>query len=69
MIDPAADYTTREVSEAYKIKEQTLKNWRAMGRGPKFHKIGTRAVRYSGIELINFRGQPRSSTSEPNATA
>lgn len=37
--------TSREVSEALKVTEATLADWRYRGRGPRFVKLG-RLVRY-----------------------
>lgn len=44
----------REVAEIYKIAVRTLRNWRSLGMGPKFVKIGPRCVRYSRNELAAF---------------
>lgn len=38
--------TTRETAELVGFKEQTLKNWRATGRGPAFIRVNGRSVRY-----------------------
>jgi len=32
----------------------TLRNWRALRRGPRFHKIGLRMVRYHRADLLAF---------------
>lgn len=33
-------YTTAEVEELTGIKQQTLANWRYLGKGPRFVKVG-----------------------------
>ncbi len=43
--------TEKEVAELLAIHVQTLRNWRHLGRGLPYCKIGT-AVRYD-IEIIN----------------
>jgi predicted DNA-binding transcriptional regulator AlpA len=39
--------TTREVAEMLGLKPDTVKIWRMQGKGPKWQKVGTKAVRYS----------------------
>jgi hypothetical protein len=33
---------------------RTLRNWRALGKGPKYRKIGQRLVRYHRADLAAF---------------
>lgn len=35
----------------------TLRNWRALGKGPAFRKIGERLVRYHRADLAAFIGE------------
>jgi hypothetical protein len=36
------------------IEVRTLRNWRALGKGPRFVKVGERMVRYLRAELVAF---------------
>jgi predicted DNA-binding transcriptional regulator AlpA len=42
--------TEREVAEVTKISLATLRRWRLLGRGPRFHKLGA-CVRYRHSEV------------------
>lgn len=35
---------------------RTLRNWRALGKGPRYRKIGQRLVRYHRADLAAFIG-------------
>ncbi len=35
---------------------RTLRNWRTLGKGPRFRKIGQRLVRYHRADLAAFSG-------------
>ena len=41
---------TDQAAEFLRLKPQTLANWRVMGKGPAFHKCGSRVV-YSEKDL------------------
>jgi predicted DNA-binding transcriptional regulator AlpA len=54
-----ADYPDRlltpaEASEVTGVAVQTLSNWRASGRGPRYVKFGRRTVRYPRDALEEF---------------
>jgi Helix-turn-helix domain len=34
---------------------RTLRNWRALGKGPRYRKIGARMVRYHRADLAEFQ--------------
>lgn len=34
---------------------RTLRNWRALGKGPRYRKIGSRMVRYHRADLAEFQ--------------
>jgi hypothetical protein len=68
MIDPRVSYTSAELADALKHSEQTPRHWRVNGEGPRFYKFGKRVL-YDGADVVEWLGQPRSSTSEPNPTA
>jgi predicted DNA-binding transcriptional regulator AlpA len=42
-------YTTREIADILKLKQQTLKLWRRKGKGPKFVKIEGKMIRYPSV--------------------
>ena len=46
--------TEREASAYLGISIGTLGNWRSVGRGPLYCKIGGYAVRYSSEDLRDF---------------
>jgi predicted DNA-binding transcriptional regulator AlpA len=45
--------TEKEVAKVGDFSVQTLRNWRHLGKGPAYHKIG-RAIRYSETDVIQF---------------
>lgn len=53
-MDPAA---RDEKYTAYKlgVKVQTLRNWRHLGKGPAYLKIGERMVRYLDEDIDAFK--------------
>ena len=56
---------TREAAQVLKLKPATLAQWRWMGKGPRFRKIGN-AVRYAVRDLEDYvEQQARTSTSDP----
>lgn len=46
--------TPKEVAREYRLSEQTLANWRAQRQGPKYIRIGDRAVRYRRADIGAF---------------
>lgn len=42
---------TQEVATLLGLKKQTLEKWRSMGQGPKFVKLGNRAIRYRATDI------------------
>lgn len=46
--------TTAEAAEHLRLSPRTLERWRAEGIGPKFIKMGPRAVLYAPTELASF---------------
>lgn len=51
---PGDILTPREASAEYRLAERTLANWRAKGEGPRFMKLGKRAVRYRRADIEAF---------------
>ena len=45
--------TTRELSEYWEVRMQTLQKWRITGEGPIYFKIGNR-VRYPRYAIIHY---------------
>lgn len=57
--------TTDELASRLGLKTQTLAVWRLKGQGPRFVKIGLRAVRYSENDVNDWLGKRgRQNTSE-----
>lgn len=44
----------REAAAILDAEVRTLRNWRALGKGPRFRKIGQRMVRYYRADLAAF---------------
>lgn len=44
----------REAAAILHAEVRTLRNWRALGKGPRFRKIGQRMVRYHRADLAAF---------------
>ena len=44
----------REAAAILAAEVRTLRNWRTLGKGPRFHKIGERMVRYHRADLAAF---------------
>ena len=44
----------REAAAILKAAVRTLRNWRALHKGPKYRKIGERMVRYHRADLAAF---------------
>jgi hypothetical protein len=44
----------REAAAILAAEVRTLRNWRALGKGPRFYKIGQRMVRYHRDDLAAF---------------
>ena len=53
---PHVFYTTCQCAAILGIKPGTLEAWRSTGRGPKlrFRRIGSRAIRYLGRDVLAF---------------
>lgn len=41
-------------AERMTVKVQTLRNWRHLGKGPPYIKVGGRAIRYSEEDIEAF---------------
>ncbi|MEY8655214.1 helix-turn-helix transcriptional regulator [Brachybacterium paraconglomeratum] len=46
--------TPPEAAELLGIAPQTLANWRSMGKGPRFVRVGSRSVRYRLSDLLAY---------------
>ncbi len=46
--------TEAQVSEMTALALSTLRNWRALGRGPEYLKVGGTAVRYKKSDVEKF---------------
>ena len=54
-----------ELSQRMSIAEQTLNNWRSLGKGPRFIRCG-RLIRYAVADVESWlEDQRRRSTSDP----
>ncbi|MDX9788029.1 MAG: helix-turn-helix domain-containing protein [Desulfobacterales bacterium] len=49
----------KQVAEELRIKVQTLRNWRHLGKGPAYLKLGSRAIRYRKEDCEAFAFQRR----------
>lgn len=58
--------TTAEAVERLGLSPRTVEMWRITGDGPRYRKLGRRAVRYAESELAAFAAaNTRDSTSRP----
>lgn len=59
--------TEKQVEEQYGLRVRTLQNWRSLGEGPQYIKVGKRLVRYRVEDLDRFMESHRVVTidSEP----
>ncbi|HKR77507.1 MAG TPA: helix-turn-helix domain-containing protein [Rhodanobacter sp.] len=55
-IEPGDLLTEQEAAATLNCAIRTLRNWRALRKGPRFHKIGARLVRYRRADLLAFIG-------------
>lgn len=53
-IQPGDLLDEKEAAAVLAVAETTLRNWRALKQGPRFHKIGGRLVRYLRSDLAAF---------------
>jgi len=62
-VDNRAMLTTREAAAALGVEPQTLNIWRRDNKGPVYHRVGTRAIRYNLADIEEFRDRHRIVTS------
>ncbi len=43
--------TESDLSAILKVSVKTIRNWRLLGRGPKFHKLNNYSVRYRFTDI------------------
>lgn len=53
-LEPGDLIDEREAAASLGISALTLRNWRTRGKGPRYHKIGARMVRYRRADLAAF---------------
>jgi hypothetical protein len=54
VLEPGDLVDEREAAAILAAEVRTLRNWRALGKGPRYHKIGQRMVRYLRADLTTF---------------
>jgi hypothetical protein len=54
-IEPGDLLTEQEAATALSCAVRTLRNWRALRKGPRYRKIGARLVRYHRADLADFQ--------------
>lgn len=60
-----ANLRTEEAAKILGVSKFTLERWRVVGGGPRFYRIGARAVRYRLSDLLAFtEAGARNNTSE-----
>jgi hypothetical protein len=58
--------TTAEAAQVLRLSERSLERFRTAGIGPRFLRLGRRAIRYTGLDLRDYKERcARCSTSEP----
>jgi predicted DNA-binding transcriptional regulator AlpA len=53
-LQPGSLVDEREAAAILGAEVRTLRNWRALGKGPRYCKIGQRLVRYHRADLASF---------------
>ncbi|MGL6087131.1 MAG: helix-turn-helix transcriptional regulator [Enterobacterales bacterium] len=46
--------TAKDAALRTGLSVKTLNDWRWQGKGPKYYKVGTKAVRYATADLDSF---------------
>lgn len=54
-LEPGDLVDEHEAAATLDIAVRTLRNWRALRKGPKYRKIGARLVRYHRADLAAFQ--------------
>lgn len=54
-IEPGDLVTEHEAAAILSTAVRTLRNWRALRKGPRYRKIGARMVRYHRADLAAFQ--------------
>lgn len=54
-IEPGDLIDEREAAAILSTAVRTLRNWRALRKGPRYRKIGARMVRYHRADLAEFQ--------------
>lgn len=54
LLQPGDLVGEREAAAILCAEVRTLRNWRALGKGPHFRKVGQRMVRYHRADLAAF---------------
>lgn len=54
-LEPGDLVDEREAARILSTAVRTLRNWRALRKGPKYRKIGARLVRYHRADLAEFQ--------------
>ncbi|MEO9078674.1 MAG: helix-turn-helix domain-containing protein [Rhodanobacter sp.] len=54
-IEPGDLLTEHEAAAILSTAVRTLRNWRALHKGPRYRKIGARMVRYHIADLANYQ--------------
>ena len=66
---PLPAFDTKALAARWGLKPSTLENWRNLGKGPAYRKIGGRVI-YPEPDVIAFEeGSKRTSTSDQGAAA
>lgn len=53
-LNPGDLVDERETAAILNVEVGTLRNWRSLGKGPRYRKIGGRLVRYHRADLAAF---------------
>lgn len=54
-MEPGDLVTEHEAAAILSTAVRTLRNWRALRKGPRYRKIGARMVRYHRADLTEFQ--------------
>ena len=49
--------TDTDIAAYFGLALQTVRNWRGLGEGPAFIRVGKRAIRYKPTDVLAFMGE------------
>ena len=67
-LKPLQAFDTKALAERWGYKPSTLENWRNLGKGPVYRKIGGRVL-YAAEDVLKFEEESRRTSTSQNEAA